>query len=133
MAHAKIDIGGYFINKKPAAVPLGNGAQDSLIKKRKVVEKSAHHGLVLSFHFRKSFLTSSHDQNGMLAVKMHDPYGNIQAAKRQQFPAYYLSFHRHRRKFPETKHLDLCKSGEVRIGRVGLQTANLNPEFLRRG
>lgn len=55
-------------------------------------------------------MTSSHAPNGMLAVKLHDPYGNIQGAKRDQLPAYYLSLHRHRRKFLETKHLDLCES-----------------------
>lgn len=57
----------------------------------------------------------------------------ISKVPREQFPAYYHSLFRHRSKFPETKHLDLCESGGVRIGRVGLQTANLNPEFLRIG
>lgn len=103
------------------------------LKRERWVEKSAHLGLVLSLHFRKSFVTSFHDRNGMLAVKMHDPYGNIQGAKREQSPVYHLSLHRHRRKFPEAKHLDLCESDGVRIGRVRHQTANLNPEFLRIG
>lgn len=43
-------------------------------------------------------------------------------------------FYGHSRKFPETKHLDLYGSGGsggVGSGKVGLQTANLNSEFLR--
>lgn len=36
-------------------------------------------------------MTSFHDQNGMLAVKLHGPYGNIQGAMMQQFSVYYPS------------------------------------------
>lgn len=123
------DIGGQFYRQEACSCALkGMGLRMHSLKRERWVEKSAHpSGSILSF--QEKFLTSFHAPNEMLAVKLHDPYRNIQGAKRDQFPAYDLSLHRHRREFPETKHLDLCESGGVGLEGLGFRQLTLTLSF----
>lgn len=107
------------------------GLRRHSLKRGGWVEKPAHHSLVLSFHFWTNFMTSFHPQMGcwQLNYMFHMEIPKVPWCR--NFLHVILLIYWHRRKFPETNHLNLCEAGGVRIWRVELQTAKLNPEFLR--